>query len=176
MLVLGVLLGLSACTGNPPKAVSVSCELPAGYELETALSQARQSLVSGCEQRFDEYFQRLLSIAEGDPAPENQRLFSEFLEWANTANLLSKQQARARYNRYFGVKFVSMLGDFSICSQACPKKQAILRALEKELADKEQGLLRVSADKQGFARADRLFQETELVLEATCESCQLRRH
>jgi hypothetical protein len=46
-----------------------------------------------------------------------------------------------------------------------------MRAMGRELEDKEQGLLRVSADRRNYTRASRLFQETELVLEATCEAC-----
>ena len=43
--------------------------------------------------------------------------------------------------------------------------------IEVELGDKERGLLRVSLDNEGYYRADQLFQEVELVLEATCTAC-----
>jgi hypothetical protein len=43
--------------------------------------------------------------------------------------------------------------------------------MERELSDKERGLLRVSLDNDGYYRADRLYQEVELVLEATCTAC-----
>ena len=43
--------------------------------------------------------------------------------------------------------------------------------MERELSDKERGLLKVSEDRDGYYRADRLFQEVELVLEATCTAC-----
>jgi len=43
--------------------------------------------------------------------------------------------------------------------------------MERELSDKERGLLKVSLDSDGYYRADELFQEVELVLEATCTAC-----
>ena len=43
--------------------------------------------------------------------------------------------------------------------------------MRSEPQDKEPGLLKVSRDQQGYYQADRLFQETELVLEATCQAC-----
>ena len=43
--------------------------------------------------------------------------------------------------------------------------------MSRELADKEQGLLKISADRRSYYQANRLYQEAELVLEATCEAC-----
>ncbi len=168
--VLGLAALLSACNSNPSREQPV-CNPPQGPDLDQSLSQARFDLETGCEGRFDDYFDRLLSIAEGDPKPENKSRFSDFLLWANRQGLLSKQQARRRYNRYFGIKFVSLMGDYSVCSDTCKRKQEVLQAMRQELADKEQGLLRVSADRRSYSRASQLLRETELVLEATCTAC-----
>jgi hypothetical protein len=43
--------------------------------------------------------------------------------------------------------------------------------MERELTDKERGLMKVSLDSSGYYRADELYQEVELVLEATCTAC-----
>lgn len=83
---------LAACNANPPRASA--CTLPEGHNLERAISAARFDLTTGCEQQFDEYFQRLLVIAEGDPKKDNKVAFSDFLIWANEEGLLSKRQAR----------------------------------------------------------------------------------
>ena len=160
--------GLPGCENNPSRS---ACSPPQGPDLGRAISAARLDLTSGCEARFDSYFQQLLSIAEGDPKKDNKAQFSEFLMWANEQGLLSRAQAREIYNRYFGVKYVSLLSDYSVCSQTCPRQTEVMRNMQRELADKEQGLLKVSADPLAFHRANRLFQETELVLEATCEAC-----
>jgi len=160
---------LTACSGNPPQATA--CSLPEGPNLERAIAAARFDLETGCEHQFDQYFQRLLTIAEGDPKKDNKAIFSEFLIWANDQGLLSKRQARETYTRYFGVKYVSLISDYSVCAQTCPRRDEVMRDMNRELADKERGLLKVSADQREYYRANRLFQETELVLEATCEAC-----
>jgi hypothetical protein len=43
--------------------------------------------------------------------------------------------------------------------------------MKQELGDKELGLLKVSADRRTYQRAMQLYNETELVLEATCSAC-----
>ena len=160
---------LAACSSNPVRATA--CSLPEGPNLEQAISAARFDLETGCEHEFDAYYQRLLTIAEGDPKPENKAAFSDFLLWANNTGLLSKRQARELYNRYFGIKYVTLVSDYSVCSQTCPRQSDVMREMNRELADKEQGLLKISADRLNYTRASNLYQETELVLEATCEAC-----
>jgi hypothetical protein len=170
-LVAGALAAAILVGCNSTPARRPECALPQGPDLDRALSSARFDLEMGCEARFGAYFQRLLAIAEGDPKKANRARFSEFLVWANEQGLLSKRQARERYNRFFGVKYVSLVGDYSVCSQACPHRPQVLQDMKQELVDKEQGLLKVSADPLSYHRASRLFQETELVLEATCTAC-----
>lgn len=151
-----------------------ACPMPEGHNLDAAFAQVKDSLTEDrrqCAPYFDSYLQRLLAIAEGDPSPENKRHFSEFLVWASAEGIISKRQAQNLYNRYFNVKFVSLRGDYTNCSQTCPKRAVVLADMAQELSDKEQGLLKVSADTQSFYRADRLMKETELVLEATCTAC-----
>ncbi len=160
---------LAACSNTPAR--QTACSLPEGPNLEQAISAARFDLETGCENEFDAYFQRLLAIAEGDPKKENKASFSDFLLWANETGLLSKVQARELYNRYFGVKYVSLVSDYSVCSQTCPHQSDVMRQMNRELGDKEQGLLKISADRLNYTRASNLYQETELVLEATCEAC-----
>jgi hypothetical protein len=167
--VAAITTSLAACSSNPTQVTS--CSPPQGPNLERAISAARFDLETGCEREFDSYFQRLLKIAEGDPKKENKASFSDFLLWANDSGLLSKRQARETYNRYFGIKYVSLISDYSVCSQTCPHQSDVMRDMNRELADKEQGLLKVSADRLNYTRASNLYQETELVLEATCEAC-----
>ena len=167
----GILLAslLAGCNSNRSQAAV--CSPPKGPDLEQAIAKARFDLETGCEHRFDDYFQRLLTIAEGDPKKENKATFSDFLLWANGEGLLSKRQARETYTRYFGVKYVSLISDYSVCAQTCPRQREIMRDLTQELKDKEQGLLKVSADRREYFRANQLYQEAELVLQATCTAC-----
>ncbi len=140
--------------------------------LESAMAEASERLSEGCEYQFDGYFQQLLAIAEANPDRENRMRFSDFLLGANDMGVISRRQARSLYNRYFGVKFVSLQGDYNTCSQTCPQRSRVLSNMQAELQDKELGLLRASADQQSFYRADHLLKETELVLEATCTACE----
>ena len=161
---------LASCASNAP-----SCVGPQSKNLDNAIDTAQSSLMHGCHTHFDRYYDDLLSIAEGDPKPENKRQFSEFLVWTTDKGLLSKRQAEDYYNRFFNVKFMSLKGDYNNCSHTCPNKQRVLFNMERELADKERGLLKVSLDNEGYYRADQLYQEVELVLEATCSACSATR-
>ncbi len=161
---------LSACASTEP-----TCLSPQTRNLDQAIRAVQSNLASGCHTHFDRYYDDLLTIAEGDPQSENRRAFSEFLVWASDEGLLSKRQAEEYYNRFFNVKFMSMRGDYNNCSHTCPNKQKVLLDMQRELSDKERGLLKVSLDSDAYYRADRLFQEVELVLEATCSACAATR-
>jgi len=157
---------LSSCASTAP-----TCAGPQSKNLGSAISYTQSSLMQGCHAHFDRYYDELLAVAEGDPKPENKREFSEFLVWSSDKGLLSKRQAEDYYNRFFNVKFMALRGDYNNCSHTCPNKQKVLFDMERELAEKERGLLKVSLDNEGYYRADQLYQEVELVLEATCTAC-----
>jgi hypothetical protein len=157
---------LSSCASSPP-----SCAGPQSRNLDVAFDEAKAHLSAGCAAHFDRYFDDLLTTAEGDPRPENKRRFSEFLVWASDEGVLSKRQARDYYNRYFNVKFMSLASDYNNCSHTCPRRDRVMLDMERELTDKERGLLKISLDNPGYYRADELYREVELVLEATCTAC-----
>ena len=162
---------LAACATTPPPCVS-----PQTRNLDHAILDVQSNLRDGgCSAHFDRYYDELLTIAEGDPKAENKRVFSEFLVWSSDAGLLSQRQARDYYNRYFNVKFTSMQGDYNNCSHTCPRRDRVMRNMERELSDKERGLMKISLDSGGYYRADELYQEIELVLEATCTACNAAR-
>ena len=161
---------LASCASTAP-----TCNGPQSRNLDDAINVVQASLMQGCHAHFDRYYDDLLSIAEGDPGPENKRRFSEFLVWSSDQGLLSNRQAQEYYNRYFNIKFMSLRGDYNNCSHTCPNKRKVLIDMERELSDKERGLLKVSLDNDGYYRADRLYQEVELVLEATCTACSTGR-
>lgn len=148
------------------------CALSDTRDLDRAIDSARDRLQSGCVAQFDSYMDELLIVAAGDPDPANKEAFSDFLVWASDAGLLSRRQSQETWNRYFNVKFVSLRGDYNNCAQTCPVRAQLMKDMETELADKERGMLQASLDRDGYYRADRLFSETELVLEATCRACE----
>lgn len=165
LLTLGSVF-LASCAATPPP-----CNGPQTSNLEHAIEDVQANLSGGCAAHFDRYYDDLLTIAEGDPKTDNKRLFSEFLVWSSDEGLLSQRQARDYYNRYFNVKFTSMQGDYNNCSHTCPRRARVMLDLERELSDKERGLLKVSQDSASYYRSDELYQEIELVLEATCTAC-----
>ena len=160
---------LTSCATTPPP-----CNSPTTNNLSAAIDQVQTDLLNGCEAHFDRYYDDLLTIAEGDPKPENKQAFSEFLVWSKDQGLLSRRQAERYYNRYFNVKFVALEGDYNNCSHSCPRRDLVYREMERELNQKERGLLKVSLDNNGYYRANELYQEVELVLEATCTACAAR--
>lgn len=158
---------LVSCATTPPP-----CNGPQTRNLNDAIADVKSNLRGGtCAAHFDRYYDDLLTLAEGDPKAENKRIFSEFLVWSSDQGLLSRRQARHYYNRYFNVKFTSMQGDYNNCSHTCPRRDQVMLNMERELSDKERGLLKISLDSPGYYRADELYQEVELVLEATCTAC-----
>ncbi len=165
-----MLLALSACSSTPTSQ-DTACTMPTGHDLEQAFSSSKFQLETGCSAHFDRYFSALLSIASGDPDKANKGKFSDFLLWANQVDLISKNQARAYYNRYFGVKYVSLKSEYSVCSEACAKKPQLMSDMRNELKLKELGLVKVSGDASTYHRASQLYRETEIVLEATCNAC-----
>jgi hypothetical protein len=165
LLVILATFTIASCASKP------SCEGPQTRNLAAAVDQVKGSLANGCAAYFDSYYDDLLRTAEGDPKPENKRVFSEFLVWSADEGLLSKRQAKEYYNRYFNVKFMTLASDYNNCSHTCPRRDRVLLDMERELGDKERGLLKVSLDNDGYYRADELFKEVELVLEATCTAC-----
>jgi len=164
--VLFSLFTLASCATSPPP-----CNGPQSKNLSAAIDDVKRTLSGGCAAHFDRYYDDLLTIAEGDPKPENKRVFSEFLVWAADEGLLSQRQAKNYYNRYFNVKFMALQGEYNNCSHTCPIRDRVMINMERELGDKERGLLKVSLDNEGYYRADELYQEVELVLEATCTAC-----
>ena len=162
---------LASCATTPPPCLS-----PQTRNLNHAVEDVKSNLRGGsCAAHFDRYYDDLLTIAEGDPKAENKRVFSEFLVWSGDEGLLSQRQARDYYNRYFNVKFMSMQGDYNNCSHTCPRRDRVMLNMDRELSDKERGLMKISLDSAGYYRADELYQEVELVLEATCTACNAGR-
>lgn len=148
-----------------------ACAVRLHGDLDSAMNQVEGRLRSGCEYRFDGYFQSLLAIAAENPDKQNPMLFSDFLMRVQDLGVISRRQAESLYNRYFNVKFVSLRGDYNTCSQTCPVRDQVMSDMRAELHDKELGLMRASSDQGSFYRADNLLKEADLVLEATCRAC-----
>lgn len=169
LIVIGFAALLAAGCASQQSTDYCTARLAGG--LDAAMDEATARLANGCEYQFDGYFEQLLAVAEANPDPANRRRFSDFLLQVNSMEVISRRQAEGLYNRYFGVKFVSLQGDYNTCAQTCPQRDRVMSNMRAELHDKELGLLRASGDQQSFYRADNLLKEADLVLEATCNAC-----
>jgi hypothetical protein len=170
MAVIGLLI--LSC-GNQKYIVQPTCTMPSGVDIEEALAHSREDLAHlECETMFDNYYTRLIDVGERDPGIENKRRFSEFLEWANDEGIIDKIQARNYYNRYFNTTFISLPDEYNVCSSCSEnKKNEIEIQLEKELRQKEEGLLRVCVDKGAYYKASDQYNSILLLLDATCTAC-----
>ena len=176
LLLLGFTLVLSGCIheSKPIEPMARPCIPPAGVNLEQAMNQARSDLVfMECQMQFDAYFQRLLDIGTGDPKQENNRLFSEFLQWANQAGLINRLQAKNRYNRYFNSTFMSLPDEYNTCS-ICGKKDRVYTDMAMELRQKEKGMRDICRDMTAYNQTVNLYTNIQTVLEATCTACDAR--
>ncbi len=162
-----VLLATGCTTTETVNHCDVSLKAP----LRSAMALVENRLGNGCGIYYESYVADLIDIATDNPDADNRQAFSEFLVSLSDRGIISKRQAKSLYNRYFNVKFVSLDGDYSTCSQVCPVRDKVLLEMRQELLDKETGLLKASNDATGYYRADLLLKESEIVLEATCRAC-----
>jgi hypothetical protein len=160
---------LAACTSTQ---VADACTVSFDSSLAKSMRTVEGKLSDGCEYSFDNYFEQLLDVAADNPDADNKRQFSDFLVRVSDQGVISKRQAKATYNRYFNVKFVSLTGEYNTCSQTCPVRSRVLADMQSELLDKQTGLVEASEDSASYYRADLLLKETQLVLEATCRACE----
>ncbi|MCP4695197.1 MAG: hypothetical protein GY859_44625 [Desulfobacterales bacterium] len=166
---MAIFIMLMGCAHK--KAEAPTCPLPSGKLVDNAFNQARNTLEHPvCRYQFDAVFSTLLTIAEGDPKPENNQKFSDLLVWAKDEGIISTIQAQNYYNRYFTHIFISLPDDYKTCNY-CPRLKTIMSDCRDELRNKEQGLLKVCKDRGSYAKASGDFQTIELILEATCSAC-----
>ena len=170
MFIFGILF--LSCENR--KYLKPSCTLPSGVDLEEALAHSRKDLGHlECETMFDGYFARLIEVAKRDPDMENKRRFSEFLQWSHGQGIIDKIQARSYYNRYFNTTFMSLPDDYNVCSSCIEEsKKDIENQMEKELRQKEEGLLKACGDKNAYYAASGQYNSILLLLDATCMSCR----
>lgn len=171
LFILAVSVIAAGCVRPTPKPVT-DCPLPSGNLVDKAFETAKTTLSNpDCRYKFDAVFQSLLSICEGDPDIKNKEKFSGLLMWAKDEGIISRKQASELYTTYFSHRFVSLPGDYQTCSH-CQRLKTILDECRDELKKKEQGLLKVCADKTTFANASQDLHNIEVILEATCSACK----
>jgi len=166
-----VCLALSACASNFMLAEG-PCAVPSTKNLDKAIEHSRNALSDHyCSSDFENHFDNLLRVAEENPSADNNRRFSNFLQWAETTGLIGNTKAKHRYTRYFSRTFVALPDNYSNCSSTCPRVPKVQSDLRAELVEKERGS-RILSNKQLMLDAHQDFEKVQLLLEATCISCQ----
>lgn len=162
-----------ACqTTGSSQLADEACTAQLSQRLDLAMEESRTRMDGGCSSQHAALFEQLLSVGQGDPKPENKRMFSDYLVWASDKGYISPLQAKETYTRYFGLKFVSGLSDYNTCAAFCPTEVQLLTDMQRELGDKARGLVEVSTDQNTYGRANTLYNELELVITAACQACK----
>lgn len=152
---------------------AISCEVPATKSVDLAFNASRHTLSNfSCVSTFDQHFDQLLNIAEGDPSLHNKRLFSDFLNWSSDNGLISTQQAKERFSEYFSRTFVALPNRHNNCSSSCLLISKIERNMKAELRKKQRGMQAILGDAQAYGQAHTDYENTLLMLEATCYACE----
>jgi hypothetical protein len=172
ILVVGSTLAMAigGCATSPPPRTA-GCQLEPPSTLDSMAETARAELATpACRGHFPAFFELALKRAESSPDAKNRARFADFIKASSDQGLVTQLQARELYNRYFHTTYVSLPGDYNICSTLRSKDQ-LFAALETELADKRRGMLTIAADRSGFQEAQRQYNDVQLVLEATALAC-----
>lgn len=171
MIAVGLGALLTACTGTGSVAYqTANCQFSPSKDVSRSFAEAGNLLADqACWNQEQGIFDQLLTVAKGDPDPDNKRLFTEHLSHLEQMGAISHSEARARYQRYFMPRFVSAASNYSIRS-SCDKNEATLRKMRAELKDKKEGMLDVQGDASGFKAAQAGYDQLESIMEATCHA------
>lgn len=146
-----------------------TCQLNPTKKFEIAMDDAKTRLsTNNCLGNFDNYYSELLEVAKGYPKAENSAKFMDYLRWSVNQGYVSKVQAETRYERYFSYKFSTLDSKRSVAAAVCPKLDETMTELRSELQDKKTGLQDVNGSAAKYKKAQQLYYELELNLEAVC--------
>lgn len=165
-----LILTMQGCaTIKRDQAPQDTCQLNQTKKFEIAMEDAKTRLSSNkCLGHFDNYYAQLLDVAKGYPKADNSTKFLDYLRWSVNEGFVSKVQAESRYERNFSYKFSTLDSKRSVAASVCPKLDETLAELRTELQDKKVGLQDVNGSAGKYKKAQQLYYELELNLEAVC--------
>jgi len=175
---LALLLG--ACNGQavkPTPKPSFACTQPNSKNLNEAVAHAKGTLsYEKCTGMFFEIYDRLLMIAEGDPKVGNKKVFRDFLIWSKNEGILSNKQMKQMYNQHFTTTFVTLPTKYKTCyycsfSQSGMGEEKLLSNMDKELSDKQRGMMSIMNNKNEYLQASSIANSVKLRIEAACHAC-----
>jgi len=152
-------------------AIKNPCNIPEGKGVDDVIEKTKSILAGNqCNEKFDDLYQNILSVAARDSKPGNRELFKGFIDWCLVNGTLYKNTARQIYGEYFSSQFMCLEKWPKICNQ-CPKIDDIERDMNTELKKKELGLLRICEDEARYNKAIVALNQEVVVLKAACMAC-----
>lgn len=173
-LVSSMALLASACQ-TTPQAKLVDCSLSPSHNLDSVAAASLSKMQTAqCHYEFDGHFAQLLNTAKGDPKSANKSVMAAYINNAAQAGVISKLDAKDRYNRYFHTTFMSLPENYNVCSAVADERQKdrLMKNLERELKQKKEGLLGALKDQNTYYQAQTQYTDLLLMLEATAMACQ----
>lgn len=174
-LIMIMSLVICGCAQQMPLRATVAltdCRLSASKSLNTLLSEATTKLADRqCHYEYQNYHQQLLEAAKGDPSKENRHHFTAFYQTAVDNGVISKQDGRKQFTRFFTTNFSDVLpNDRSTCSLASNKERLFID-LKQAVEDKRVGLLSALGDKDAWFAAGKMYEDLVFVLQTTLIAC-----
>jgi len=165
------LLFLGGCAQHPTQSAAY-CQLGATNNVERLFAEASEKLQDrNCQYSFPEYRQQLLSVAKGDPGPENEARFAQLLRESIDAGTISKRQGQELFSQYFDPEFYSVKSEPRSSCTSLRRKSELYAAMRLELEYKREGMLEILADEDRFRQAQRHYSDLNMVFDAVEVAC-----
>lgn len=148
------------------------CHPLGGSGLQVAVEQANHALAqSRCRDQFEPYWSSLLDEGERQPDVSNKAKLAAFLSNQRETGVVSRDQARELYSRYFDIRFFSLPDIHNTCSYG-ERGDAISAELAEELRQKRRGLLKIADEKSAYEETLDLYGNVKQILLATRTACE----
>lgn len=137
-----------------------------------AFAEAKDILKNpACHVRFESLFKQLKILGADNPGEHNSQYFAGFINWSKKQGIITKTQASALYNRYFGEVFISLPSRGNICSHTLSRKP-LQPDLDIELQQKREGFIEILGNKETFNQIYAQYQQLTFVLDMAEQACQ----
>ena len=168
---LMVLTFLGGCAQHTAKPMGY-CQLGATNNVERLFAEASEKLQNtDCQYNFPEYREQLLSVAKGDPGPQNEARFAQLLRESINAGTISKRQGQELFSQYFDPEFYSVKSEPRSSCTSLRRKPELYAAMRLELEYKREGMLEILDDEERFRQAQRHYSDLNMVFDAVEVAC-----
>ena len=162
---------ITACIPKTVKSAP-TCLTPETKHVDQAFEQARKSLSNrACHYQFDTVHNQLIEIAQGDPSKDNKKRFYDFYQWITDQGIISKNQSKMLFTRYFTTQFSNALPDNQNTCSHRSTKETMVRNLAQEMKYKKVGLQDIIGNRDLYFRAVSKHNDLVFLIETTMLAC-----